>query len=277
VASSRIIAAMPIILDMVNLRSHWKNYYRSIAGWTFSLGSYYGQNITRYLDNPYFQAMADIVDPYAYFDRYRNIKILQFQAADDQYFPPDSEDFFWDDLQKATGGSFLQRIPNVDHGISGYQESLTSFYLSALDNATLPSWTWTRTINETHGQIVANVSVANGHPTPTNVTIYQARTVNGTKRDFRLHRVDPTTKQVVANPIKWVEMNGTEISHIGESIIYSYVTAMPPDGHWDGIFMQVTFPGPENTKLTLTTETLIIPNTYPVGPCSGEECYGTLV
>ncbi len=52
---------------------------------------------------------------------------------------------------------------------------------------------------------------------------------------------------------------------------------MPPDGQWDGIFMQVTFPGPENTQLTLTTETLIIPNTYPVGPCSGEECYGTLV
>jgi PhoPQ-activated pathogenicity-related protein len=66
---------------------------QSLAGWTFSLGSYYAQNITRYLDNPYFQAMADIVDPYAYFDRYRNVKILQFQAADDQYFPPDSEVF----------------------------------------------------------------------------------------------------------------------------------------------------------------------------------------
>ena len=82
---------------------------KSIGGWTFSLGSYYAQNITRLLDNPYFQVMADIVDPYgmrlnalysslnfyshclAYFDRYRNIKILQFQSADDQYFPPDSE------------------------------------------------------------------------------------------------------------------------------------------------------------------------------------------
>ncbi len=52
---------------------------------------------------------------------------------------------------------------------------------------------------------------------------------------------------------------------------------MPPDGHWDGILMQVIFPGPENTQLTLTTETLIIPNTYPVDPCSGEEFYGTLV
>jgi PhoPQ-activated pathogenicity-related protein len=65
------------------------------------------ENITRYLDNPYFQMIADIIDPYcmdplykhieytfdnlAYFDRYKNVKLLQFQAADDQFFPPDSE------------------------------------------------------------------------------------------------------------------------------------------------------------------------------------------
>lgn len=38
--------------------------FQSLAGWTFSLGSYYGQNITKYLDNIYFQLMAVIVDPY---------------------------------------------------------------------------------------------------------------------------------------------------------------------------------------------------------------------
>lgn len=52
---------------------------------------------------------------------------------------------------------------------------------------------------------------------------------------------------------------------------------MPPPLQWDGVFIQVTFPGPENTTLTLTTETLIIPNTYPIDPCLGEGCYGTLV
>lgn len=60
-------------------------------------------------------------------------------------------------------------------------------------------------------------------------------------------------------------------------MILNYVTPMPPEGHWDGLFMQVTFPGPENTPLALTTETLIIPSTYPIGPCSDEECYGTMV
>jgi hypothetical protein len=64
--------------------------------------------MTRYLDNPYLQFMADIVDPYckslpsllsnkikfdtlAYFDRYRNVQLFQIQAADDEFFLPDSE------------------------------------------------------------------------------------------------------------------------------------------------------------------------------------------
>jgi len=54
---------------------------------------------------------------------------------------------------------------------------------------------------------------------------------------------------------------------------------MPPEGHWDGVFMQVTFSGPNGTitTLDLTTETLILPNIYPVGPCSGASCVETLV
>ena len=88
----------------------WVSFlHKSLAGWTFDFYDYYVENITRYLDNPYFQAMADIVDPYgitsiiwiiceefysdclAYFDRYKKTKILQFQGADDEFFLPDSE------------------------------------------------------------------------------------------------------------------------------------------------------------------------------------------
>ncbi|CAF1530311.1 unnamed protein product [Rotaria sp. Silwood1] len=231
------------------------------------------------LDNPYYQVAADIFDPYAYFDRYHNVTLCQFQGADDEFFLSDSEDYFWNDLQKATGGSYLYRIPNADHGATGVFDSLESFYFSICDQQVLPSWAWTRTINETHGQIRANVSVGDGHPAPINVTVYQAQTVTGTKRDFRAAKLDPTTGQIVVNPVKWVEMKeNMEISKVGQSsIIYTYTAPMPPDGYWYGILMQATFPGPHGTALNLTTETLIIPNTFPVGPCSEEQCYGNLV
>ena len=99
--------------------------------------------------------------------------------------------------------------------------------MNICDNITLPSWTWTRTFNATHGQIRANVSIDDGHPVPLNVTVYQAQTVNGTKfvhfiddhkiflfverRDFRLMKLDISTKTIVDNPIIWVEMNNTEV------------------------------------------------------------------
>lgn len=275
---NRIIGAIPVVMDILNLQKNMKHHYRSLEGWTFAFGSYYAENITRLLDNPYFQAMADIIDPYTYFLRYRNIKLCQFQAADDEFFLPDSEDYFWDDLQKATGGSHLGRVPNSGHAIVGVIDSILSFYLSVCDNAILPSWTWTRIINETHGQIVANVSITNGHPVPRNVTVYQARTVNGTERDFRRAKIDSITGQVVVNPIVWLEVkDGIQTSQTDQSIIYSYVAPIPPQGYWDGIIMQVTFPGPQNTALNLTTETLILPNTFPADTCSGEQCYGRLV
>ena len=52
------------ILDLLFIDDNECIFVKSIGGWTFSLGSYYVQNITRLLDNPYFQVMADIVDPY---------------------------------------------------------------------------------------------------------------------------------------------------------------------------------------------------------------------
>ena len=39
--------------------------YKSLAGWTFALSSYHEQNITRYLDDVYFQLMSIVIDPYS--------------------------------------------------------------------------------------------------------------------------------------------------------------------------------------------------------------------
>jgi hypothetical protein len=46
---------------------------------------------------------------------------------------------------------------------------------------------------------------------------------------------------------------------------------------WEAFFIQATFPGSDGTALELTTETQIIPDTYPVDDCSGASCIGTLV
>jgi PhoPQ-activated pathogenicity-related protein len=65
-------------------------------------------NLTRYLESPYLDKLAEMVDPYcktlyklfdhqiifiviAYFDRYSKTKIFQLQGAGDEFFLVDSE------------------------------------------------------------------------------------------------------------------------------------------------------------------------------------------
>ncbi len=58
---------------------------------------------------------------------------------------------------------------------------------------------------------------------------------------------------------------------------YSLIVPIPSDGYWIAALIQAAFPGREGTTLTLTTETIILPNTYPVEECYDQECYGQLV
>ena len=41
--------------------------------------------------------------------------------------------------------------------------------------------------------------------------------------------------------------------------------------------LQATFEGPDDLDLTFTTEVNVIPDTFPIEACEGEDCYGELV
>jgi len=46
---------------------------------------------------------------------------------------------------------------------------------------------------------------------------------------------------------------------------------------WEGFLIEADFLGPQGTVLQLTTETQIIPNTYPSDDCHQATCAGSLV
>ena len=95
---------------------------------------------------------------------------------------------------------YKRRLPNAEHSCAGHEISLfftmRSFYLSIYDvsqcyifllihsffsicpkNRPLPSFTWTKTSNNTHGYIRAVVDFSVG-PKPMSVLGYHARTLN---------------------------------------------------------------------------------------------------
>jgi len=268
-------------LDILNLQANLHHHYRSLAGWTFAFNDYYELNITRLTDSPNLKALGAIVDPYSYLERYRNTKLLQIQAAGDEFFLPDNEQLFWNDLQAATGGTnLLRRLPNAEHSCAGHEISLfftmRSFYMSIYDKQTLPSFHWIKSTNNTHGTIVATVDYSNG-PKPISAIGYKARTLNAKRRDFRLVIADPNHPgKAIINPVFWLNQAiGQQVVNSTKTV-YTLTIANPLEG-WEGFFIQVNFPGPQGTALELTTETLIIPDTYPTDDCSGDGCYGTLV
>ncbi|UJR29763.1 hypothetical protein I4U23_017311 [Adineta vaga] len=280
VDNERVIGAIPIVMDILNFRTNLHHMYRSLFGWTFAFKDYYELNITQDVDNDNLTKLTAIIDPLNYIDRFSKMKILQIQATGDEFFLLDNENAFWKDLQDATGGSFLRRMPNADHVCVGHIISLfftmRSFYMSVYDERPLPKLQWIKSSNNTHGYIRATVDFSSG-PKPISAIGYRARTLDDKRRDFRLLIGNPSDpKKAMANPVFWFSTNLVTEEETKSTIVYSLTIENPTSG-WEGFLIQVNFPGPDGSVLELTTETQIIPDTYPTGDCHDEQCLGTLV
>ncbi|CAF4989599.1 unnamed protein product [Rotaria sp. Silwood1] len=114
-------------------------------------------------------------------------------------------------------------------------------------------------------------------PKPISAIGYRARTLDDKRRDFRLFIANPSDPvKPMANPVLWFTTPLVIESQTNTTIIYSLTIENPLDG-WEGFFIQVNFPGPDGSVLELTSETQVIPDTYPTGDCHNEGCAGTLV
>jgi PhoPQ-activated pathogenicity-related protein len=282
VDTNRVFAAIPIVMDLLNMNENLRHHRKSLGGWTFAFGDYYTLNITSKMDTPEMFAMQRIIDPYYYLDRFTNTKFALVNSAGDEFFIPDDSDYFWTNFRTATNGSaMVRRLPNAEHSCAGHEISIffsmRSFFLSVYSNQKLPRMTWTRPNNGTHGVTVLTVDTING-PIPVDVTVYFARTLDNKRRDFRLAIADPKNPdKFIPNPVIWksdASIIRTEKTPI--SMVYKAAFARPATG-WLGFFFQATFPGPDNTALEISSEVNIIPEWFPFEDCYKETCFGTLV
>lgn len=278
----RVFGAMPIVMDMLSLNRNLHNHFRSLGGWTFAFNDYYEENITTQVDSFGIFAMQQVVDPYTYLDRYKNIKILAVTTGGDEFFLPDDTYAFWDDLIAATDGTaLLRRLPNAEHSCAGHEISLffsmRGFFLATYENKPLPVVRWARPNNRTHGIIEATVDLIKG-PRPKDVRVFYAKTLDNKRRDFRLVIGDPSDpSKAIPHPVVWESskkiLSKTETS---TSIVYR-TTFLKPISGWLAFFIQLSFEGIENSVIEITTEANVIPETYPFDDCTLASCYGKLV
>ncbi|HEX3726175.1 MAG TPA: PhoPQ-activated protein PqaA family protein, partial [Pirellulales bacterium] len=245
---SRVSAIIPGVFDALNLDEqmiHHYAFYSGIpAGPTFDDGfsiaiqDYVGFDVPQDMETPAGQALLKIVDPYDYLTNGRfNIPKLEINSTGDEFFIPDSAQFYYSDLPGTE--NYLRYIPNTGHPLNTTDtaNSTASFYNAIINNLPLPQFSWSV---QPDGSIRVQTAT-----TPTSVLMWQA--TNPTYRDFR-YDYNSSTPPVYTSSTLTSQGGGV------------YVASVPtPATGATAFFVQLTFTSPlTGNPYIFTTEIKVV-------------------
>lgn len=242
--ASRVRAILPASIDLLNLDAQFTHHWEAYGFYAPAVQDYADFDIPCRVKTPAGRAMLDIIDPYAYRDRLTMPKLV-VNSAGDQFFLPDSSQFYWPGLLEP---KWLRYSLNTDHSQGQDLPSIIlptlSWMSDVLDDKQSPRIDWTR---ESDGSI----RVWTDTP-PKAVKLWQ--TTNPNARDFRLETIGPawTSTLLPQSP------DGSYIGYV----------APPPQG-WTAFTVEVTFAGstliptPLESDEIYTTGVRVTPDVLP--------------
>jgi PhoPQ-activated pathogenicity-related protein len=232
----RVVAAVPLVIDVLNVNASMKHHASAYGFYTAAVGNYVEHQIMQRRDHPRMKELLDIEDPYSYRDRLTMPKFI-VNAAGDQFFCPDSSQFYYDGLP---GEKHLRYVPNVDHSLSGSDalESMVAWYQMLLENKERPRYSWTF---DKDGSIRVRTKTA-----PKQVKLWQA--TNPKARDFRLLTIG---KAYTSRPLE----------DQGDGVYVGKIET-PKEG-WTAFFVELAFDGNGKWPLKVTTAVRVLPDKLP--------------
>src|SRR6516225_2439044 len=239
---NRVVAIIPAVIDLLNLEPSFEHHYRAYGFWAPAIAEFECTGIMRWAHTPQFKELLHIEDPYSYRDRLTMPKFI-VNSAGDQYFLPDSSQFYFDNLR---GEKYLRYVPNTDHSLKGsYQdaaESALAFYQSILTSTPRPRLAWN--FFDDDGSIRVQTETR-----PTVVKLWQAH--NRNVRDFRLEAIGRAyTSSILADQGGGLYVGKVPDSQLG----------------WTAYFIELTFPGAGPYPYKFTTGIRVAPDRLPFGP-----------
>jgi PhoPQ-activated pathogenicity-related protein len=233
----RVIAIAPAVIDVLNMDEQMRHHFAAYGFYSQAIEDYGEMDIFSRLDTPEGQKLVKVVDPYEYRDRYANIPKFGINSSGDQFFLPDSAQFYFHDLP---GEKYIRYVPNTNHSLGGSDapQSLLVFYQSVLKNASRPKFSWSV---KDDGSIEVHTITA-----PKEVKLWQA--TNPKARDFRLETIGRA----------WTS------SELPASSPGKYIAKVPkPDEGWTAFFAELTFDSGGPIPYKFTTEVHVVPDTLP--------------
>jgi PhoPQ-activated pathogenicity-related protein len=232
----RVVAIAPAVIDMLNVEPSFVHHWRTYGAWSDAVDDYVNHGIMDWMGTREFRALMKIEEPYEYRDRLTMPKLM-LNAAGDQFFLPDSSQFYFDELR---GEKHLRYVPNTSHSLekSDALETLHAFYTAIVTNTPRPDVRWSF---ERDGSIkVVSKQI------PSDIRLWQA--TNSAARNFRLDVVGPAYKS-------------TPLTPSGPNTWVARVPA-PPEG-WTAFFVEMSFPSGGKYPLKITSGVRILPDKLP--------------
>ncbi len=265
-ADDRVKAIMPMVYDNLNTGPQFDHHFDVYDGITQQFvrdsrlpEKKYAQALTPYaalgfaevLANPLAQVGLDAIDPYYYRDQLADIPKYIVNSAGDQFFLPDSSQFYFDDL---SGPKYLRYVANTSHGLGerldDVAEGYTAFYEMVITDQVFPEYSFSF---ENDGQRLL-VELDN---LPDEIHFWMAENIkdgfgaDDNERDFRFTRYGAI----------WKEQDLSQIQYLGDGRLLLEVPA--PEVGWKGYFLEFVHLTNSGRKFTYTTGISVIGHNAP--------------
>jgi PhoPQ-activated pathogenicity-related protein len=233
----RVVAVVPIVIDLLNIVPSFQHHLAVYGYYAPAVADYEEMGVMARFTTPRFRELMAIEEPYEYRQRLTMPKYM-VNAAGDQFFVPDSWQFYFDQLP---GVKSLRYVPNADHSLRGSDAwlSVLAWYHAFLNNRPLPQFTW---------QIEKNGTIrVRSKDAPSAVTLWQA--TNPGARDFRLSSIGAKWR---SSPLK--------VGSTGEYV----ARVVRPFRGYTASMVELTFPsGVPEAPFKFTTGVKVTPDAEP--------------
>jgi PhoPQ-activated pathogenicity-related protein len=239
VVDRRVEAILPIVIDLLNVEPSFVHHYSAYGFWAPAIQDYVYEDIPSWFGTPQFHSLLGMIDPYQYRARLTLPKFM-IDAADDEFFLPDSAQFYIDDL---VGTKYLRYVPNSGHSLSGSDawDTVRACYSAVLKGLVLPQFSWSL---QSQG-VLRVVSPA----APSSVKLWLV--TNPSTRDFRLDTLAPLGAS-------WTN---SSLADQGGGV-YVATVPTPPEG-WTAFFVELTYPSSGLAPFKFTTQVYVVPDILP--------------
>ena len=111
----RVVGIAPLVIDLLNVIPSFEHHYKAYGDWSPAIQDYVDTGIMDWMGTPAFKRLLDLVEPYQFKEKFTIPKLI-VTGTSDEFFLPDSWQFYWDDLPNP---KYLQYVPNGNHGLDG--------------------------------------------------------------------------------------------------------------------------------------------------------------